>query len=112
MMEHSGQPFTERELFLALRLFMPESDAAEVARAATGPLDEREREAGGARVQGVMFSDDVLVAISLVSEEAAAKVARYLSDDPRFRSAEERDRWEDRRKQMAEWLREQRGDAM
>ena len=110
-MEHSEEQFTERELFLALRLFMPESEAAEIARAATGPLDEREREAGATRVQGVMFSDDVLIAISLVSEEAAAKVDRYLSDDPRFQRAEQRDRWEDRRKQMAEWLREQRADG-
>jgi hypothetical protein len=102
--------FSEQDLFTALKLFHPESEAAVIARTMTGPLDPAEVALGASRSTGIVLSDDLLVVMSLISDELARKVARYIARDPALQTPEGKALWEKRRLEIERWLKTTRGD--
>jgi hypothetical protein len=98
-------PFTVQEYHQALRLFMPDSQASVMAQGIAGLLDDLPEPTGGYAVSGRIhfgsggfISDDLLIALSILSEELRDKVNRYRREyDPRYgREADQRE-WDARR---------------
>jgi hypothetical protein len=78
-------PFTEQELFLAFRRFLPPTDAAAMARALVEPSMERPapdeiREEGWAPAPSVDFTQETLALLALQSPQSRARVERYMAD--------------------------------
>jgi hypothetical protein len=110
-----GHEFTAAEIFAALRPLLGDVQAWQVAEHATAPVDldalraEPLRNAEGPGlayrpVPTVNFTMDTLLLLSLVSDEAAAKVARFRATLYRGAAPEAAEReWQRRRAEMAAW---------
>jgi hypothetical protein len=96
-------PFTVQEYHQALRLFMPDADASVMAQGMAGLLDMPEP-TGGYSVSGGFISDDLLIVLSLLSEELRDKVDRYRQYDPRYGRAADQREWEARRAELKRLL--------
>jgi hypothetical protein len=98
MAQNWAEPFTERDFYLTLRVFMPDEEAHRIARAIVEPPDWSKEESSAWRtVGGVSISDDLLALMSVISDDLRAKVDRYRELDPRSKDPAEQTRWEERR---------------
>jgi len=108
--------FTATEIFEALRRVAPEREAWLAAEDATALVDmEAIRSSPSARPSGqglayvpvptMNFTEDMLVLLSLVSDETAAKVERYreLLRGGAALTEEEARAWTTRRAELTEW---------
>lgn len=78
-MSQQISPFSEEELYQALRLILPETEARAAAAPLPAPTAEHfaELQPGEHIVRGINFTDDTLILLSLVSEELRVRVERY-----------------------------------
>ena len=106
-MEGQEETFTRAEVVQALGWGMPRSEAERLANVmadeGAAVLSEEEKLKGPGVV---MYSEDVLLLLSLVSEEARGKAERRLAQQriKRELSPAERSEWEARRKALRDAL--------
>jgi hypothetical protein len=94
-------PFTVQEYHQALRLFMPDAEASVLAQGMAGFLIDVPERTGGYPASGGFISDDLLITLSLLSEELRDKVDRFRRDyDPRYGRAADQEEWEARRAEL------------
>ena len=103
-------PFTYQELFQGLRRFFPVDDAHELAtQAATPPVSPARRgqsETSPRPQAAIDFSLDVLIVMSLMSDETREKVEQWRRRAGRDPSPGEQAEWNRRRAELMEWARE------
>ncbi|MFN2564501.1 MAG: hypothetical protein ABR499_05750 [Gemmatimonadaceae bacterium] len=93
-------PFSANDIYRALRWFVPHSKADLVARVMSGELRD-EPDVTGTGVSGGFMSDDLLIVMSLQSDELREKVDRFRREnDRRYDKPEEQARWEVRREEI------------
>jgi hypothetical protein len=93
-------PFTAAEYYRALRLFMSDAKASLMACGMAGELEELPEPVGYA-ASGGFITDDLLIVLSLLSDELREKVDRYLMDfDARYGRPDEQQRWQERREEL------------
>jgi hypothetical protein len=94
-------PFTAAEYYRALRLFMPDSQASLMARGMAGELDDAPKPSNEYRASGGFITDDLLIVMSLLSDELREKVDRYRrAYDPRYHRPEDQRGWDARREEI------------
>ena len=100
-------PFTYQELFQSLRRFFPVEEAHELAtQAAAPPVSPAGRGESGTSPQpqaAIDFSLDVLLVMSLMSDETRDKVEKWRRRGGRETSPEEEAEWNRRRAELMEW---------
>lgn len=103
-------PFSYEELVEGLRRFFPDEQARELAREAAAPpvsSAERGQPTTSPQPQGVTdFSRDVLVVMSLMSDETRDKVEQWRRRGGREPSPAEQAEWNQRRAELMEWARD------
>src|SRR5688500_15957970 len=101
--------FTEQELFVVMRLFLPDDEARATAGEIMQGVNKHgqtvERSAESAVASVIDFSLDTLILLSLLSEETRLKVERWRRrfGEP---TAEAQRRWEARRAILVQWAEE------
>ena len=99
------EAFTERDLYVTLRVLLPdEGEAARVARAMFGSGEGSESARGPETSGGWVISDEILAVMSLLSDELRDKVERYRRNFPDSQGQEQQARWTALRAQMKAWL--------
>jgi hypothetical protein len=97
-------PFTEEEVYQALRLVLPEDEARRAARPLPDPTptEVAALRPGEYVVRGVNYTDDMLILLSLVSSDLSAKVETYRATRRRIVnwSDEEDEAWRARRDEL------------
>jgi hypothetical protein len=101
----ADEPFSERDLYLALRVLIADrAEAARLARAITAPPETGQASAGRGAVSGWVISDEILAVMSLLSDELREKVERYRRQFPGSQVPDEQQRWTTLRVEMKKWL--------
>lgn len=102
-------PFTYQELFEGLRRFFPDEEARQLATEAVTPSVPRTRGTQSGRStepqETIDFSQDLLIIMSLISDETRAKVEQWRRrfGEP---SPGEQAAWNQRRVELMEWARD------
>lgn len=102
------RPFSEHELFSAFKLVMPGTEAANLAQQWSSPASGlADFGAPTEKEVCVVFSDDILVLLSLVSGELNEKVERYRAELGPGPDILDDSQWKERRDEIREALRKE-----
>lgn len=102
----ASRPFSGTELFSAFRLVMPEAEAAKHAQQWSSPASGLAEFGSPAENEVcVVFSDDVLLLLSLVSDELNEKVEAYRAELGPGPDILDDSQWRERRNEIREALR-------
>ena len=104
MIEH---PCTPDDLFEVMRLILPDAEARAVAYRAFLPIGPDGNVAPPGTpsiVEGIVYTEDTLILLSLLSTESNARVERYVTQTRgRPRDAAEQEQWDRRRAELKAW---------
>lgn len=94
------QPFSEDELLAAFRVFLPDARAREVVEELLTSASHEEGFGRWRPADFISFDRDVLILLSIQSEETNAKVERYRRLGGYEPTAEDQADWESRRAEL------------
>ena len=98
-------PFTYQELFHGLRVFFPEEEAHELAKQAVTAATRQSGTSVRPR-ESIDFSQDLLIVMSLLSDETRDKVEQWRRWDGHEPTPEEQADWSRRREELIGWARD------
>ena len=101
-----AHPFTYQELFEGLRRFFPEAEARELATEATTPAPWRQSGTSPLWQEAIDFSQDLLIVMTLVSNETREKVEQWRRLGGHEPSPGEQADWNRRRAELMAWARD------